>query len=71
MSPRPKKLTFLQRLGILRERSVQAPPALVALVSVFIIALLATGIGYILYRLWRAVFQTERAFAHSVVTYTE
>ena len=50
MSPRPKKLTALQRFKIYRERSYQVPSYVLALLAILVIALLATGIGYLIYR---------------------
>ncbi len=50
MSPRPKRPTALERLRIFRQRSYQVPSYVLALLAVFVIALLATGIGYLLYR---------------------
>lgn len=50
MSPRPKKLKWYDRLMIYRDRSTQVPSSVLALLAIAVLALIATGIGWLLFR---------------------
>ena len=50
MSPRPTKLKLYDRLMVYRERSTQVPSSVLALLAIAVIALIAVGIGWMVYR---------------------
>lgn len=51
MSPIPKRKGFGYSMRLLRDRFLPTVPVpLIALVAVFVIALLTTGIGYLIFR---------------------
>ena len=50
MSPRPKRLTWLQRVQIVTQRSFEVPSFVLALAIITAIALVATAIGWFVYR---------------------
>ena len=50
MSPRPRKLRWYDRLMIYRKRSTQVPSSVLALLAIAVIALIAVGIGWMVYR---------------------
>ena len=51
MSPRPRRKSPLYHVELLRDRYVpNVPVPLLALLAIAIIALIATGIGWLIYR---------------------
>ena len=50
MTPRPKKLGWLDRVRIFQQRYLDVPSYVVAVVAITLVALIATGIGWLLYR---------------------